>query len=140
MGSAAPPESAVGVFASGNAFSTLGMSASLVARLTTLFDVLALVLAAIGHYGVTAYTVERRTAEIGIRTALVADQSAVLRMILHGALVQVGFGIAIGLPVALLGANATRSQLYGVAPTTPSSWHPRRWSSSRSVLAAVLPA
>ncbi len=92
---------------------------ALVTRLTSLLGILALVLAAIGLYGVTAYTVERRTAEIGIRMALGANRASVLRMVLRGALSQVGIGILIGLPAALLVARAMRSQLYGVAAYSP---------------------
>jgi predicted permease len=92
---------------------------ALVTRLTALLGLLALLLAAIGLYGVTAHTVERRTAEIGIRMALGADRAAVLQMVLRGALTQVAFGIAIGLPAAVLAAKGMRSELYGVAAYSP---------------------
>jgi predicted permease len=86
----------------------------LVARLTQLFGVLALALASIGLYGVTAYAVARRTNEIGIRMALGADRSRVLKMILHGAFLEVAWGLAIGIPAALAGGRILTSQLYGV--------------------------
>ncbi len=79
---------------------------AMIAKLTSFFGVLALVLASIGLYGVTAYSVERRTSEIGIRMALGANRMNVLRMVLRGAFLQVGIGLAIGIPVAILGGHA----------------------------------
>ncbi len=87
----------------------------LIARLTQLFGALALVLASVGLYGVTSYTVARRASEIGLRMALGAGRASVVRMVLRGALVQAGLGLAIGIPVALLGAHWIQSQLYGMA-------------------------
>ncbi len=92
---------------------------AMIAKLTSFFGVLALVLASIGLYGVTAYSVERRTSEIGIRMALGADRTSVLGMVLRGAFVQVGIGLAIGIPVAILGGHAMASQLFGVKPYDP---------------------
>lgn len=86
----------------------------LVSRLTALFGALALLLAAIGLYGVTAYTVVRRTQEIGIRMALGADRDGVVGMILRGAMTQAVIGLAIGVPVALLCVRFIKSQLYEV--------------------------
>jgi ABC-type antimicrobial peptide transport system permease subunit len=90
---------------------------SMIAQLTSLFGLLALVLASIGLYGVTAYSVARRTGEIGIRMALGADRTKVLTMVLKGAFLQVAVGLAIGLPLAILGGRAMASQLFGVKPT-----------------------
>lgn len=87
----------------------------MLARLTMLFGGLALLLAAIGLYGVTAYTVVRRTSEIGIRMALGADRGGVIAMILRGAMVQAAVGLAIGVPVALLCVRFVRSQLYEIS-------------------------
>jgi ABC-type antimicrobial peptide transport system permease subunit len=91
----------------------------MIAKLTSFFGVLALVLASIGLYGVTAYSVERRTSEIGIRMAVGADRMSVLRLVLRGAFLQVGIGLAIGIPVAILGGHAMASQLFGVKPYDP---------------------
>jgi ABC-type antimicrobial peptide transport system permease subunit len=92
---------------------------AMIAKLTSFFGVLALVLASIGLYGVTAYSVERRTSEIGIRMALGADRTSVLRMVLRSAFLQVGTGLAIGVPAAILGGHAMASQLFGVKPYDP---------------------
>src|SRR5205823_7458690 len=86
----------------------------LIARLTELFGALALVLACVGLYGVTAYAVARRTNEIGIRMALGADRSNVLGLVLRSTLSQIGLGLAIGIPAALAGGRVLASQLYGV--------------------------
>jgi predicted permease len=86
----------------------------LLSRLTTLFGALTLLLAAIGLYGVTAYTVVRRTQEIGIRMALGADRAEVVGMILRGAMVQAVVGLAIGIPIAVLCVRFVKSQLYQI--------------------------
>jgi predicted permease len=93
----------------------------MVARLTMLFGVLALVVASVGLYGITSYTVARRTSEIGLRMALGANRSDVLRLILRGAYLQVVIGLALGVPVAILGARYMTDQLYGVRAFDPSS-------------------
>jgi predicted permease len=92
----------------------------LIARLTELFGVLALILACIGLYGVTAYAVARRTNEIGIRMALGADRSNVLGLVLRSALVQLALGLAIGIPAALAGGLLLAHQLYGVKSYDPT--------------------
>lgn len=91
----------------------------LTARLTELFGVLALILACLGLYGLTAHSVSRRTNEIGIRMALGADRGNVLGLVLRSALVQVGFGLAIGIPAALAGGHFLASQLYQVKSYDP---------------------
>ncbi len=91
----------------------------MLAKLTSLFGLLALVLASVGLYGVTAYSVERRTSEIGIRMALGADRSNVLRLVLKGAFVQIGVGLAIGIPATILAGYAMTTQLFGVKPYSP---------------------
>jgi predicted permease len=91
----------------------------LLARLTTLFGILALTLASIGLYGVTAYAVERRTGEIGIRVAVGANRANVLSMVLRGALRQVAIGLARGIPLALLSGWLISSQLFEVKGHDP---------------------
>src|SRR6202040_2272739 len=68
---------------------------NMIASLPMLFGVLGLVLAAVGLYGVMAYSVEQRTSEIGVRMALGADRSRVVRMVLRGAFLQIGIGLLI---------------------------------------------
>ena len=86
----------------------------LISRLTSLFGLLALLLAAIGLYGVTAYTVVRRTPEIGIRMALGAARSRVIVMVMRGAMLQTVAGLAIGIPVAIFCVRYVKSQLYEI--------------------------
>jgi len=86
----------------------------MISRLTMLFGVLALLLAAIGLYGVTAYTVARRTSEIGIRMALGAARGTVIGMVMRGAMIQTAIGLAIGIPVAIVCVRFVKSQLYEI--------------------------
>jgi putative ABC transport system permease protein len=83
------------------------------------FAVIALVLAAVGIYGVISYSVSRRTREIGIRIALGAGRTDVLRMIARQAMVQALAGAAVGLAGALLVSRLMAKMLYGVRPTDP---------------------
>jgi predicted permease len=92
---------------------------AMIAKLTSFFGLLALVLACIGLYGVTAYSVERRTSEIGIRMALGADRMNVLKLILSSAFLQVGIGLVTGIPVTILAGWFMASQLFGVKPYDP---------------------
>ena len=92
----------------------------LVVRLTSLFGLLALVLASIGLYGVTAYTVARRTNEIGVRMALGASRGQVLQLIVRGALAHTSLGLAIGLPLSLLAARWLQHSLYQTSAFQPS--------------------
>jgi predicted permease len=85
-----------------------------VASLAGLFGIVALVLAAIGLYGVTAYTVAQRTNEIGIRMALGAGRGTVVGMVLQGAFRRVVFGLVLGLPLAVGAGYLLSAQLYGV--------------------------
>jgi predicted permease len=86
----------------------------LVARLTSLYGALALILASVGLYGVAAYTVARRTREIGLRMALGAERKNVVAMVVRGAMKPVVVGLVIAVPVLLSGGRAIASQLYGV--------------------------
>ena len=90
-----------------------------VASLAGLFGTVALLLAAVGMYGVTAYAVAQRTNEIGIRMALGADRAKVVRLVLRGALNRVSIGLLLGLPLAVGAGRLISSELYGV-----SSWDP----------------
>ena len=78
---------------------------NMIATLTSLFGLLGLALAAVGLYGVMAYTVEQRTNEIGLRMALGADRGHVVKMILRGALWQIGIGLGLGIPLAVLAGS-----------------------------------
>jgi ABC-type antimicrobial peptide transport system permease subunit len=84
-----------------------------------LFGILALILASIGLYGVTAYNAGSRTNEIGLRMALGADRSNVLALILRGALVLISFGLLLGVPMALAAGRFLGSQLYGINQYDP---------------------
>jgi len=86
----------------------------LLARLTSLFGLVALILASIGIYGVTSYSVERRTGEIGVRMALGADRRSILRDVLKRALAHCGIGLAIGVPLAYAAGRLMAQHLYGV--------------------------
>jgi ABC-type antimicrobial peptide transport system permease subunit len=88
--------------------------ARVTARLTLLFGSLALLLATIGLYGVTAYSVVRRTPEIGIRMALGADRTGVVGMVMRSAVMQAAIGPIVGIPVAMLCVRFVKSQLYEI--------------------------
>ena len=92
----------------------------LVSGLTLLFAMLALALASVGLYGVTAYSVVERTGEIGIRMAFGAAQSDVLVMVIRRAALQVAVGALIGLPVAFACGRVLRSRLYQVGALDPA--------------------
>src|SRR5216684_953267 len=112
-----------------------------VAGLASLFGIVALVLAAIGLYGVTAYTVAQRTNEIGIRMALGADRPKVMQLVLRGAFKRVLIGLLLGLPLAIGAGRLISAQLYGV-----SSWDPLALTVAAGALAicsffaAIIPA
>ncbi len=93
----------------------------LIARLTMLFGILALILASVGLYGITSYSVARRTSEIGVRMALGADRNNVVRLVLGAALTQVGIGLALGMLFAFLAGHYMADQLYGVRSYDPAS-------------------
>jgi len=102
-----------------------------VASLAGLFGIVALLLAAVGLYGVTAYTVAQRTREIGIRMALGAERRRVVQLVLGGASRRVLAGLLLGLPLAVGAGRLISSQLYGV-----SSWDPLALAVAASALAA----
>jgi len=88
----------------------------LIAHLTSLFGILSLVLASIGLYGITSYNVERQRGEIGVRMALGASRSQVVRLVLRGAFLLVAFGLILGIPLSLATSQVLSSQLYGLSP------------------------
>ncbi len=92
---------------------------NMIATLTMLFGALGLTLAAVGLYGVMAYTVEQRTSEIGVRMALGADRGDVVRMVLGNAFTQIGVGLSLGIPAAVLAGKLMTDQLFGVKPWDP---------------------
>jgi predicted permease len=92
-----------------------------VATLSGLFGMVALVLAAIGLYGVTAYSVARRTNEIGIRMALGADRRRIVRIVLGSAFSRVAAGLLLGLPLAIAAGYLLSAQLYGVSYWDPAA-------------------
>jgi putative ABC transport system permease protein len=114
---------------------------NMIATLTTLFGVLGLLLAAVGLYGVMAYTVEQRTSEIGVRMALGADRGSVVKMVMRGAFSQVGIGLALGIPAAVGAGMLMSRQLFQVKP-----WDPVMLSVATlllalaALLASVIPA
>ena len=91
-----------------------------ISRLTTLFGALALLLATIGLYGVTSYTVARRTAEIGLRMAVGAERLSVIAMVMRGAIMQIALGLAIGIPIALVSVRFVKAQLYEISSADPN--------------------
>jgi ABC-type antimicrobial peptide transport system permease subunit len=112
-----------------------------VAGLAGLFGIVALILAAVGLYGVTAYTVAQKTNEFGIRMALGADRADVIQLVLRGAFQRVFIGLILGLPLAIGAGRLISAQLYGV-----SSWDPSALGVAAGALAicsffaAIIPA
>lgn len=93
----------------------------LVGQVSTAFGVLALLIAAVGLYGVLAYTVARRRREIGVRIALGAPPGAVEWMILHESLTLLACGVVIGVPLALVVTRFLASMLFGLGPNDPGT-------------------
>jgi predicted permease len=91
----------------------------LIAMLSSFFGLFALLLASLGLYGVMAYTVTRRTREIGVRMALGAQRNAMLWLALRETLLLTLIGVATGLPVALISSRLTEGLLFGLTPTDP---------------------
>ena len=93
----------------------------LIARLSAIFGLLGLILAAIGLYGVVSYTITRRTHELGLRMALGAQRAKVLWMVLRETLLLALAGTALGLPAALAATRAVESRLYGLSASDPAT-------------------
>ncbi len=113
----------------------------MVAQLAGTFGLIAILLAAVGLYGLTAYTVACRTGEIGVRIALGADRVNIVRLVLRGAFRLVAIGLLIGIPLAIGAGRLMAAQLYEIR-----SWDPRVFGFSIlalgacSAVASVLPA
>lgn len=99
--------------------SSLISNDELISRLTTLFSLLALLLAAIGFYGVMSYNVVQRTSEIGVRIALGAQLQSVLWMVLRESLILLLIGVALGLPLTFAATRGIKSQLFGLSAVDP---------------------
>jgi putative ABC transport system permease protein len=113
----------------------------LLSRLATGFGVLALLLAAVGLYGVMTYAIVRRTGEIGLRVALGAQRGDVIGLVLGDALRLVGLGLAVGVPLAFASTRLLRTQLHGVQPTDPTSLAVAlSVLTASAVVAALIPA
>jgi len=91
----------------------------LIARLTTIFGVLALGLACLGLYGVMSYTVARRTSELGIRLALGSTRWSALWVVLRESFIVIGAGILVGACLSLAGTRLVSSMLFGLSPHDP---------------------
>ena len=89
----------------------------LIAWLSSVFAIAAVVLACVGLYGIMSYTVEQRTKEIGIRMALGAARSGVVELVLRQVLVLAAFGVAVGIPASIASLRIGSSLLFGLAPT-----------------------
>jgi predicted permease len=112
-----------------------------VASLAGLFGVVSLVLAAVGLYGVTSYSVAQRTNEIGVRMALGADRRRVVTLVLRSAFARVALGLLLGVPLAIGAGRLLAARLYGV-----SFWDPLALTAAAGSLlicalaAALIPA
>ena len=89
------------------------------ARLCTVFAGLALVIACVGLYGTVAFNVSRRVVEIGVRMALGAQRAGIVWLILRSVLILELLGLAIGVPIVLLGSRYVESLLFGIKPNDP---------------------
>ena len=94
---------------------------TLLARLSGFFGVLAAALTAVGLYGLMAYAVANRTREVGIRMALGASRSHLLRAEIGSALKLVAIGVAVGIPAALASGRIIATQLFGVSAGDPAT-------------------
>jgi predicted permease len=113
----------------------------LIARLTSFFGLLSLVLAAIGLYGVTAYNAGRRVSEIGVRMALGASRGQVVALVLRGALGLIILGLCIGLPLSFAAGRFLGNQLYGMSPyNLPVSSTAVAALAASAIAASVVPA
>jgi len=121
--------------------SNLVANDELISALMTLFSLLALLLAAIGLYGVVSYNVVQRTTEIGVRIALGARLQTVLWMILRESLILLGIGVCLGLPLAMAATRGIKNQLFGLSMIDPVTFATAiAVVSGMIILATLLPA
>jgi ABC-type antimicrobial peptide transport system permease subunit len=112
-----------------------------VASLAALFGIVALLLAAVGLYGVTAYSVAQRTGEIGVRMALGADAPRVLRLVLRHAFRLVAVGLLLGIPLAIGAGRLIGAQLHGVTEWDPAALTIATGAlAACALIAAIIPA
>jgi ABC-type antimicrobial peptide transport system permease subunit len=137
----------------GDQLGTMMSQETLISRLTVVFAGLAVLLAAIGLYGVMSFNVARRTGEIGIRMALGASGGGVQWMVLRETLALLIVGLGLGLPIALYAVRLVRSQLFQMSPFDPgiflsaaiaiavvtllSAWLPSRRAATVDPMAAL---
>jgi ABC-type antimicrobial peptide transport system permease subunit len=113
----------------------------LIARLTSFFGVLSLILASVGLYGVIAYNAGRRISEVGVRIALGATRGDVVRLVLKGAIGLIVAGLSIGLPLTFAAGRLLGNQLYGLDPYNPAATITAVMALGLSaLLASVIPA
>jgi predicted permease len=113
----------------------------LIARLTSLFGILALTLASVGLYGVISFFVTRRTTEIGIRMAMGSSRSGIISLVMLGALWPILIGIGLGIPAALYLGHLSSTLLYGITSTSPSAYLAATLALAVSAaVAALIPA
>jgi len=130
LGTIDPKLTTLGVYSMSEMLGGLLAHEQTLGVLAEVFGVLALILASVGLYGLTAYSVARRTNEIGVRTALGASRKHVVQLILSDALTQAGIGLAVGIPAALAAGRLLADQVYGV-----KTWDPLILGVSAAVLA-----
>jgi predicted permease len=119
LGAIDPNLTMLSMFSAGEMLAQLLSHERMISVLAQVFGILALTLASVGLYGITAWSVARRTGEIGVRTALGATRGQVFQLILKGALAQTGVGLALGIPVALASGRLLAGQVYGVETSDP---------------------
>jgi ABC-type antimicrobial peptide transport system permease subunit len=113
----------------------------LIARITSFFGILSLVLASIGLYGVTAFNAGRRTGEIGLRMALGAGRRQVVALILRSAFGLIALGLLVGLPLTMFSGQVLGAELYGMSPYNAAVTVISVFALALSaLLAALLPA
>lgn len=110
-------------------------------RVTTIFGIVALLLAALGLYGVTAYATSRRTSEFGLRMALGAEPHSVTRLILIEGTRVAALGLAVGIPAGVMATRLIRGQLFNISPIDPLSLAlPIVMLAGMALLASYIPA